>query len=103
MRKIRLQLESLVVDSFATEPSGGPAGTVLANSGTGATNPNDTCGDTCYIGSCQPITCAGVDFCQHSYYIEECTSAGGPVTQCPTGSPWESECGPWSFQVGCTM
>jgi hypothetical protein len=82
MRKIRLEIETLVVDSFAVDADAHRKdGTVFGN---GATYE-----DTCYVGSCYPATCAGQDFCQYSYDTTCITVA---VTQCFTGAPWENTC-----------
>lgn len=98
MRKIRLELETLVVESFPTAADARPAaGTIMGNS----EDDTVTRGDTCYVGSCEPMTCAGQDLCQLSYNIDACTTIGG-ATLCPTGSPWENTCGPWSYGHPCS-
>lgn len=59
MRKIQLQLESLVVESFHTTPTEPIAGTVAAHQGDPFTGQPDTCGDTCGRSCAQtcPATC----------------------------------------------
>ena len=52
MRKISLQLESLVVESFHTTAPGHAAGTAMAHQFSGQP---DTCGDTC--GRSCAVTC----------------------------------------------
>lgn len=54
MRKLRLQLDSLKVDSFATSPRGERRGTVAAY----VTN-YGTCGTTCNDYTCVEETCMG--------------------------------------------
>jgi len=78
MRKIRLQLDALTVETFDTSPTQTPRGTVLAFDKTEACTAS--CGESCLITGC---TC-----------FETC-----PVS-CPNGSCWES-CGGTCFEPGC--
>jgi len=63
MKKLKLDLEAVRVDSFATDASGG-RGSVLANSGVSSDcslHPPETClGRTCWDscgGSCDSLCC----------------------------------------------
>jgi len=77
MKKLRLDVESLGVDSFATAAEGGPVGTVR---GAGETE----------ICSAGPVTChPTADPC------DTCATscAGGPWCAClPSGCPKETVC-----------
>lgn len=77
MRKIKLELDSLTVESFETAAAAAGEGTVLANERTRGTN--DACQtpiDGCATGFCAPTqTC-------DTYDPEICPSA---VDACPSG------------------
>lgn len=61
MRKLRLELEALTVDSFDTTAVEVPKGTVLAQEGTRGCS--ISCVDSCLQTQC---TCAGINTCQQS-------------------------------------
>ncbi len=75
MRKIKLELESLAVESFATAPAEGERGTVLANS----------------AGPSGEKTCETMD--PQLSYVHACQSAFGCTvpTPCYTGPDCYSE------------
>lgn len=63
MRKVQLQLESLVVESFHTTDPAQAQGTVVAH----ATTPRDSCGNSCQASCIQTAcTCPGIDTCWQS-------------------------------------
>jgi hypothetical protein len=81
MRKIRLAVESLEVQSFATSAASADRGTVVAHAPTQGHNVE--CGsayDACPTGLCVPET-ASPDACP-TYYPEYCESADDA---CPSG------------------
>lgn len=101
MRKLRLELETLVVETFAPAAEGAPRrGTVRGREdGTWidcGTFPDscgaDTCGNQCYTGpnyvSCDPTEEASCDTCDASCGIscpDTCRYYCGPDVQQPVG------------------
>jgi hypothetical protein len=74
MRKMRLELDELQVESFATAATAARRGTVQANSGLSEYNSClDTCGDPCQTGGdSHQITCGCGGVTNH----ESCENSG---------------------------
>jgi len=70
MRKVKLQLESLVVETFETSAVEGPGGTVHGHDRTEACT--NTCGNSCFNTACT------------------CPEYGTCAVSCPDGSCWIS-------------
>ncbi|HEX5726876.1 MAG TPA: hypothetical protein VFX98_15480 [Longimicrobiaceae bacterium] len=68
MKKLRLRLEALTVESFPTAPATEPLGTVHAAEGTLRTR----CEYTCVEPTCQGNTC-----------VTSCGGGGDPACTCP--------------------
>jgi hypothetical protein len=91
MRKMKLTLDALAVESFPTQGRGAARGTVNAHSGYPCPGSGqlDTCGALCtYDGGCAAVTyeyasCVGTD-CGHSC-VDDCyTDFCGSGTACGT-------------------
>ncbi len=91
MRKLRLDVDSLGVESFATASHAAAPGTVRGAEGT--YTPEDTCATSCAGGpycDCVPVSERPCDTCATS-------CAGGPYCDClPSGCPVVSVCCPVS-------
>ncbi|MFL5538190.1 MAG: pinensin family lanthipeptide [Longimicrobiaceae bacterium] len=93
MKKLRLDLDSLKVDSFAAEADSGKSGTVHGHTAAD-TNCQDTCGalgDTCAVEGCSQDFCTGY-----------CTGIGAG---CYTNDPIYYACtgqDPCTGAQGCT-
>ncbi|HEX8831961.1 MAG TPA: hypothetical protein VF705_12385 [Longimicrobium sp.] len=62
MTKVKLELDSLTVESFATDHALRAGGTVLANSRVSLFAPEGTCGNSCL----EPNSCAGTCYCTYN-------------------------------------
>jgi hypothetical protein len=86
MRKLALDLNELVVDSFDTASVAAGRGTVAARSGT--TYADESCNGTCNF-TCFPASCASCDFTCGS-----CASCGGTCAgSCAGGASCGNTCG----------
>ena len=74
MKKLRLEMDALVVESFDTAAAAKGAGTVEAHA-----TPRQSCQDTCQ-NTCL-ISCEGSCF-------ESCAPCGTQPTECATGVPF---------------
>lgn len=83
MKKLRLQIEQLAVESFVTAQAAGPRGTVRAH----ATEFGDTCDPA---PSCGPETCGNADCIRQTDNLNLCGGGGGSVgctmNGCPSGT-----------------
>jgi hypothetical protein len=87
MKKLKLQMEDLAVDSFTTSNADAPRGTVDAhNTFRGNTcGPENTCGPQtclpayCVIDTADPLGCGGTGACGT-------TNCPGTFNTCPTGT-----------------
>jgi hypothetical protein len=87
MKKLKLQMDDLLVESFATASAAGPRGTVEAHN----TFRGNTCGaeNTCGPQTCPPMYCV----------IETAFPCGGDSLNCTVGCPTPG-C-PVSGQMSC--
>jgi len=90
MGKIRLELESLAVESFATLPREGSVGTIHAHQFESLRSCNLTCEDTCIqtcantcLNTCGTCNATCVNTCGASCLNYTCACGGGYVSQAP--------------------
>jgi hypothetical protein len=93
MKKLKLQIEDLSVESFTTSDAAGPRGTVEAH--------NTYKGNTCQaVNTCGPQTCLPA-YCVIETADPFACSGGCDTTACPPGSNTCPTLGELSC-VGCT-
>ena len=88
MKKLRLEIEQLAVESFATAAATAPRGTVQAH----GTQFDNTCGPE---NTCGPQTCLDA-YCVRTETFDPCLSAGCPPCSGGGGPTGQLSC------VGCT-
>jgi hypothetical protein len=94
MKKLKLQLDDLAVDSFTTSQAAGPRGTVEAH--------NTFRGNTCQaVNTCGPQTCLPAWCVIETADPIACGSAGCGSTACPPGTA-NCPTGGGLSCVGCT-
>lgn len=96
MKKLRLNPDELVVESFGLPEHHSPTGTVRAREGTDYTDCWGLCGEASVDGGISCGTCAESEMCTHDPYAEECVSY---AVQCPFTENQGWSCG----GSGCTQ
>lgn len=85
MKKLSLTLESLTVESFATDGAAGTRGTVKGHDGT--TYADESCNGTC-VYTCYPASCMSCEFtCDQT-----CNGCGGSRAYTCGGNTCQGTC-----------
>jgi len=83
MKKLKLELDALAVESFDADDSLADRATVFALSGTAYTNEHRACSEL--ESECCTMSCDGATTCEWSIMsqCDGCTISDCPMTECP--------------------